>query len=128
MVATGAGDATFTLTPKNEWDVCAGVALVREAGGTITDRHGKPLRFNQRGTTVPGVIATNARLFDPVCRLIDEIAPLIVEPDVAAIAPPVRPPVVAPEPELNWKFQQADLPAFTGCASSASSAAPVTAL
>lgn len=77
LVAAGIGDVTFTLTPKNEWDVCSGVVLVREAGGTITDRYGKPLRFNQRRTTVPGVIATNGPLFDPIRRLIDDIAPLI---------------------------------------------------
>src|SRR5207249_10192628 len=27
-LAAGAGDATFTLTPKNEWDVCAGTLVV----------------------------------------------------------------------------------------------------
>src|SRR5581483_6527873 len=29
-LAAGHGDATFTLTPKNEWDICAGVLLVEE--------------------------------------------------------------------------------------------------
>jgi 3'-phosphoadenosine 5'-phosphosulfate (PAPS) 3'-phosphatase len=28
-------DATFTLTPKHEWDVVAGVALVESAGGFV---------------------------------------------------------------------------------------------
>ena len=35
-LATGDGDATFTLTPKNEWDICAGSLLVEEAGGRVT--------------------------------------------------------------------------------------------
>ena len=28
LVAAGLGDATFTLTPKHEWDVCAGAVLL----------------------------------------------------------------------------------------------------
>jgi len=33
MVAAGLADVTFTLTPKNEWDIVAGAALVQSAGG-----------------------------------------------------------------------------------------------
>ena len=36
-LSRGDGDATFTLTPKNEWDICAGTMLVEEAGGVVTD-------------------------------------------------------------------------------------------
>src|SRR5580692_11492908 len=32
LVSAGLADITFTLTPKNEWDVVAGAALVRSAG------------------------------------------------------------------------------------------------
>src|SRR3984885_14202894 len=32
LVAAGLADVTFTLTPKNEWDVAAGAALVTAAG------------------------------------------------------------------------------------------------
>ena len=35
LVAAGLADATWTLTPKHEWDVAAGVALVRAAGGLV---------------------------------------------------------------------------------------------
>ncbi len=34
MVAAGKGDATFTRSPKSEWDIASGAALVAEAGGT----------------------------------------------------------------------------------------------
>ena len=47
------GDATFTLTPKNEWDICAGTLLVEEAGGKVTGLDGKPLVFNQPRRSVP---------------------------------------------------------------------------
>ena len=49
LVAAGRHDATFTLTPKNEWDVCAGALLVAEAGGMVTDPDGRAIRFNNRG-------------------------------------------------------------------------------
>jgi len=70
LIAAGSGDATFSLTPKNEWDICAGAALLAAAGGRITDRHGQALRFNQRDTRLPGIIASNAALYDPIVELL----------------------------------------------------------
>src|ERR1700735_3720055 len=35
LVSAGLADITFTLTPKNEWDVMAGAALVQSAGGFV---------------------------------------------------------------------------------------------
>jgi len=70
LIAAGQGDGTFSLTPKNEWDICAGAALIVEAGGRITDRQAQPLVFNRRDPLLPGIIATNARLFDPVVDLL----------------------------------------------------------
>jgi myo-inositol-1(or 4)-monophosphatase len=71
LIAAGKGDATFSLTPKNEWDICAGTVLITEAGGRITDRYGQPLRFNQRpATLLPGIIASNANLYAPIVELL----------------------------------------------------------
>jgi myo-inositol-1(or 4)-monophosphatase len=71
LVAAGKGDATFSLTPKNEWDICAGTALITEAGGRITNRYGQPLRFNQRpDTLLPGIIASTASLYAPIVELL----------------------------------------------------------
>jgi len=70
LIAAGRGDATFSLTPKNEWDVCAGAALLGAAGGRITDRFGQPLRFNQRQTLLPGIIACNAALYEPIVAML----------------------------------------------------------
>jgi myo-inositol-1(or 4)-monophosphatase len=69
-VAVGVGDATFTLHPKNEWDVCAGVLLVEEAGGRVTGLDGAPLRFNRETTRLPGMVATNGVLHDAVMAMI----------------------------------------------------------
>ena len=57
MVAAGKADATFTRSPKSEWDIASGAALVAEAGGTITDIKGRALRFNQRDVKLEGLIA-----------------------------------------------------------------------
>ena len=75
LIAVGRGDGTFSLTPKHEWDVCAGAALIQEGGGCITDCYGQPLRFNREKPLLPGIIATNAALFEPVRALITEVAP-----------------------------------------------------
>jgi myo-inositol-1(or 4)-monophosphatase len=72
-LSTGAGDATFTLTPKNEWDICAGTLLVEEAGGRVTGLDGAPLVFNQRKTLRDGMIASNGVLHDGLVALIAEV-------------------------------------------------------
>lgn len=71
LVAAGRADATFSLVPKNEWDVCAGTALVTFAGGRVTDRFGVPLTFNRPDPLLPGIIASNGRLFEPLVGLLD---------------------------------------------------------
>jgi myo-inositol-1(or 4)-monophosphatase len=46
-IAAGRGDVWLSMAPKNEWDVCAGHLLVREAGGIFLTRElGEP-RYNQ---------------------------------------------------------------------------------
>ncbi len=47
LVAAGAFDAAINLTPKWDWDVCAGALIVEEAGGKVSDHHGGAWRFNQ---------------------------------------------------------------------------------
>lgn len=66
LVAAGLADATWTLVPKNEWDVAAGTALVRAAGGAVWRPDGEPLKFNQANTLLPGLLATPAALEQPV--------------------------------------------------------------
>jgi myo-inositol-1(or 4)-monophosphatase len=56
-VACGLADATWTLVPKHEWDVAAGVALVLSAGGSVSLPSGEPVLFNQRSTLLPGLVA-----------------------------------------------------------------------
>lgn len=58
-VSAGLDDITFTLVPKNEWDVAAGWLLVEAAGGQVIDKNGQPRTFNQPDTLLPGLFAAN---------------------------------------------------------------------
>ena len=57
-VAAGRATAAVMLEGGNEWDVAAGVLLIEETGGTVTDARGKRFRFNQADPGVQGTIAT----------------------------------------------------------------------
>lgn len=57
LVAAGRADATWTLAPKHEWDVAAGVALVLAAGGRVRTLDGSPLVFNQKRPWLSGLAA-----------------------------------------------------------------------
>jgi myo-inositol-1(or 4)-monophosphatase len=60
LVAAGRVQAVLTIEPENEWDLAAGVLLIEESGGTISDAAGKPFAFNQPTPTFSGVIAVAA--------------------------------------------------------------------
>jgi myo-inositol-1(or 4)-monophosphatase len=62
LVSAGLADITFTLVPKNEWDVAAGAALVAAAGGFVCKPDGSPLICNQRNPLLPGLMAGGAHL------------------------------------------------------------------
>lgn len=57
LVAAGRADATWTLVPKHEWDVAAGAALVRAAGGTVVGLDGHPPEFGKEDPRLDGFIA-----------------------------------------------------------------------
>lgn len=61
LVAGGRADATWTLVPKSEWDVAAGTALVRAAGGVVLLVDGTDPRFNKPKPTFPNFVAAGAR-------------------------------------------------------------------
>ncbi len=49
-VSAGLADATWTLVPKNEWDVAAGAALVLAGGGMVYGPDGSSVSFNNERT------------------------------------------------------------------------------
>ncbi len=75
MVAGGKADATFTRSPKNEWDIASGAALIAEAGGTITDIEGRALKFNQQRTKCAGLVASNGVLHDALMKIVPAAKP-----------------------------------------------------
>ena len=60
LVAAGHVQAVLTIEPENEWDLAAGVLLIEESGGTISDAAGKPFTFNQPIPRLHGTIAVAA--------------------------------------------------------------------
>lgn len=73
LVAVGLADATWTLVPKNEWDVAGGAALVAAAGGTVMGLDYKPVTFNQPNTLMDGFIATAPGIAAAARQLINEV-------------------------------------------------------
>jgi myo-inositol-1(or 4)-monophosphatase len=61
-VAGGDGDGTLTFRTIYEWDICAGVLMVEEAGGKVVDGDGNVLTFNRQLPKHRGVVAANAGL------------------------------------------------------------------
>jgi myo-inositol-1(or 4)-monophosphatase len=69
-VSAGLDDATFTLTPKNEWDVAAGVALILSAGGFARPLDAVEFTFNRKSPLLPGLIACGAGLRDSLSEFL----------------------------------------------------------
>ena len=74
LVAAGLADATFSLGPKNEWDIAAGVLLVKEAGGFVSNQCKEEFRFNQKNTLVNGIVAASSAIHADIFRLIERAA------------------------------------------------------
>ncbi len=70
-VSVGLADVTFTLTPKHEWDVAAGAALVLSAGGFVTTLENAALRCNSKNPLLSGLIAGGPLLRKELCALLD---------------------------------------------------------
>ncbi len=66
MVAAGAVDAAATPITPNSWDSVAGVQLVRNAGGVVTDVHGERWRIG-----ADGLVASNGRIHEELLAVID---------------------------------------------------------
>jgi myo-inositol-1(or 4)-monophosphatase len=84
LVACGEADATISLAPKHGWDVCAGVLLVEEAGGTVSLLDGSGLGSLSPAGLIDGLIASNGRLHEQL------VAAVRREADPAAAMPNVH--------------------------------------
>lgn len=73
LVAAGRANTTFSLVPKNEWDLAGGVAIVEAAGGKATDKTGRPFTFNQKDTLTNGSLAAARDDYETVLQMIRNI-------------------------------------------------------
>jgi myo-inositol-1(or 4)-monophosphatase len=71
LVSAGLADITFTLTPKNEWDVVAGAALVESAGGFVSTLEKTSLTANRRDPLLLGLLASGPFLKDKLLALVE---------------------------------------------------------
>src|ERR1700733_7805769 len=71
LVSAGLADITFTLTPKNEWDVVAGAALVQSAGGFVSTLEKTELIANRRDPLLSGLLASGPLLKDELFSLVE---------------------------------------------------------
>lgn len=66
LVAAGLADATWTLVPKHEWDVAAGVALVLAAGGVVVGGSPEEERFNRPRPKLTRLLAASPVLMPQI--------------------------------------------------------------
>ena len=72
VVAAGQADATWTLRPKNEWDVAGGVALLKAAGGLGVFPDGTEPAFNQPDPMVGALLSGGVRRIAAIQDLVSQ--------------------------------------------------------
>jgi len=72
LAAVARGDADLYINDYpsyRDWDLCAGIILVQEAGGKATDWAGKPLEFGRPGNLQDrGLASSNAELHEEILK------------------------------------------------------------
>jgi len=78
LVAAGKADLTFSLRPRHVWDVGAGFALVRWAGGCVSDNHGHDIHIRPSLDKVRCFTACNKALHS---QLLERLKGVPLGPD-----------------------------------------------
>jgi myo-inositol-1(or 4)-monophosphatase len=68
LVAAGAFDAALNLSPKWDWDVCAGALIATEAGAKVSDHRGRPYAFNKPMPQQPSLVCAAPALHPLILR------------------------------------------------------------
>jgi myo-inositol-1(or 4)-monophosphatase len=76
LVSAGLADVTFTLTPKNEWDVVAGAALVESSGAFVSTLERTSLTANRRDPLLSGLLACGPFLKNELLALVEPHIPV----------------------------------------------------
>jgi 3'(2'), 5'-bisphosphate nucleotidase len=78
LIAEGDRDLYIHPVPYlKEWDTCAPEVLIREAGGTVTDCYGEPLRYNKPDPVQPHGIVVCAP--GAHADVLERVTPLFAE-------------------------------------------------
>ncbi len=63
-----------TATRTNQWDTCAPLVILREAGGRVTDTTGAPLSFNTAELrNLRGIVASNCTRHEQVLAAVAQV-------------------------------------------------------
>ena len=68
LVAAGAFDAAIAISPKWDWDVCAGALIAEEAGAKVSDHMGRTWCFNRRDPRQTSLICAAPALHPLIVR------------------------------------------------------------
>ncbi|MEG1451571.1 3'(2'),5'-bisphosphate nucleotidase CysQ [Brevundimonas sp.] len=68
LVAAGAFDAAIAISPKWDWDVCAGSLIAQEAGALVSDHTGQKWRFNRHDPRQTSMICAAPALHPLIIR------------------------------------------------------------
>lgn len=79
MLAADEADAWLEGRSVAEWDVAAASLILAEAGGTVSDRHGAALAFNQPRPVVHGLAAATPALHAEVLARLDHALKVFAE-------------------------------------------------
>lgn len=71
LVAEGRFDATMSMRPVWEWDIAAASLIAERAGCTVTDRRGRPFRFNRMPPMGDGLLVAPPALHDELIAALD---------------------------------------------------------
>ena len=74
MVARGEADLYPRLAPTMEWDIAAGDAVLRAAGGTLDAPDGQPMRYGKPRFFNPGFVAAGDVTTPPIGPYLTETA------------------------------------------------------
>jgi 3'(2'), 5'-bisphosphate nucleotidase len=63
-----------TSSRTSQWDTCAPEAILREAGGMVTDWNGEVLRYNRPEVrNLHGIVATNGMIHERALEVTSEV-------------------------------------------------------
>jgi 3'(2'), 5'-bisphosphate nucleotidase len=84
LIARGDRDLYVNTSSRSSaWDSCGPEAILCEAGGRLTDLHGRPLRYDVSDTRhLDGLVASNDLLHE---RVIAELAALFPDPGATSL-------------------------------------------